>query len=194
MRNRFPEVVTSLLEAADKRVKGPTPWIAIAVHHTGIGERDPKGITAEMWSKLAKGAATWLTAKDSNIVSAHFLIERDGSCVQMVDPDCEIAFHMGVSSGYHPVERKVMSNWNNYAIGIELAGDGDRHAFTEEQYFTLAKLCALCLERYKDIDPRCIRGHEDWSPGRKTDPGRNFNWRRFFVLLHLHIRELEESA
>jgi N-acetyl-anhydromuramyl-L-alanine amidase AmpD len=193
VKNRFVDVVIELRPSPDFRIKGASPWVGICIHHTGIGNQDPSLIDWQKWKSLLLGAVSWLSTKDMNYLSAHFVIGRDGECIQLVDPDSNIAFHAGVSSYVHPLEGKVLPNWNQYAIGIELIGDGNKIEYTDDQYNTLAKLCALCMERYKEIDPRCIVGHSDVSPGRKVDPGRHFNWRKFFVLLHLHIAELEAS-
>lgn len=193
MKNRFPDVVTSICPSPDRKIRSTSPIIGIVVHHTGIGNHDPKLIDLKKWKELLLGAVGWLSKKDTNYLSAHFVIGHEGECIQLVDPDCDIAFHAGVSEYYHPLEKKVLPNWNLYAIGIELVGDGNKCDYTDEQYFTLAKLSALCMERYKSIDPRCIVGHSDISPGRKTDPGKYFNWRKYFELLHYCIQEIEES-
>lgn len=180
MKNRFPNVVTELKESPDYRIKGPSPWTGLIIHHTG--------------NENLRSAVSWLSTKDAHYLSAHFVIGRDGECVQMVDPDCHVAFHAGKSQYYHPLEHKLVSGWNDYAIGIELIGDGNRFEYTDEQMITLARLSAACMDRYKSIDPRCITGHQNVSPGRKVDPGRLFDWRRYFRLLHKCLEEFEQAG
>jgi AmpD protein len=194
MKNRFPEVVSELVETPDKRLKSPSPWVGIVIHHTGIGERSQGSISKDLWKQLYQNIRGWLVSNDKNYVSAHFLIGREGECSQLADPDNYVTFHAGVSEYYHPLERKIMSGWNSYAIGIELLGDGDKDGFTDEQYHSTAKLCAYLMDRYRAIDPRCITGHENVSPGRKRDPGRFFSWRKFFDLLHLYRMDLESIS
>jgi len=194
MKNRFPDVVSELKESPDRKVKGPSPYVGIIIHHTGIGSDDPKKIDAIRWGQRLASVVGWLTASDPNYVSAHFVIGREGECVQLVDPDGDIAFHAGVSEFFHPLERKIIKNWNQFAVGVELVGDGDRGDYSDDQYHTLSKLCAHLMERYKDIDPRCIVGHENISIGRKTDPGRYFDWRRFTLLLGMYRQELEQVS
>lgn len=184
MQNRFPNVVDDVREAADKRKKGPGPWVGLIIHHTDIGGRDPAQVTPDLWRRLYEGITSWLTKADENYVSAHFHIGRDGRCAQLVDPDSHVAYHAGQSAYYHPLERKWVSGWNDYAIGIELLGDGNRGPYSDEQYAKLAELCRVLMQRYPSIDPRCVTGHECISPGRKVDPGRHFNWNRFFTLLY----------
>jgi AmpD protein len=72
---------------------------------------------------------------------------------------------------------------NDYMIGIELVGDGNKGKFSTEQYLALADLCKNLTKKYSTISPRCIVGHDEISPGRKVDPGIHFNWRFFYKLL-----------
>ena len=104
-------------------------------------------------------------------VSAHFFIRRDGSLIQFVP--CSLrAWHAGVS------------NWqgceccNDFSIGIELEGTDDM-PFTEAQYASLIPL----LQSLKQAYPiQAVVGHSDIAPGRKTDPGVCFEWKRVRAL------------
>ncbi len=98
-------------------------------------------------------------------VSAHLLIKRDGSIIQFVDFN-KRAWHAGLSS-FNGVE-----NCNDYSIGIELQGS-DNKAYESVQYQALNKVVATLKEKYPITD---VVGHNDISPGRKTDPGPMFNW------------------
>ena len=100
-------------------------------------------------------------------VSAHFLIRRDGTTLQFVSCDRR-AWHAGVSC-WQGRER-----CNDFSIGIELEGD-DHCAFTDAQYAVLNELTARLCEAYP---LQAIVGHSDIAPGRKTDPGPHFDWRR----------------
>ncbi|HET8703930.1 1,6-anhydro-N-acetylmuramyl-L-alanine amidase AmpD [Castellaniella sp.] len=101
-------------------------------------------------------------------VSAHFLIRRDGTIVQFV-PTVLRAWHAGVSV-FEGRER-----CNDFSIGIELEGT-DTLAYTDAQYARLAVLAAAIRARHPI---RAVRGHEHIAPGRKTDPGASFDWKRF---------------
>ncbi len=101
-------------------------------------------------------------------VSAHFFIRRDGSAVQFV-PTTERAWHAGLSNF------KGRERCNDFSIGIELEGSDD-DAFSDAQYTTLAALAVAIAARHPISD---ITGHENISPGRKTDPGPHFDWARF---------------
>ncbi|MFH1870022.1 MAG: 1,6-anhydro-N-acetylmuramyl-L-alanine amidase AmpD [Pseudomonadota bacterium] len=100
-------------------------------------------------------------------VSAHFLVRRDGELIQFV-PCARRAWHAGVSAW------RGRENCNDFSIGIELEGC-DQLPFEDVQYRVLNRLLAQLRDRY-GID--AVVGHSDIAPGRKTDPGPCFDWRR----------------
>lgn len=168
----------SVIEGADFRKRREVEWFGIVIHHTGVGGR--KELDQTMWDKLFVNLSDWLARKDDNYVSSHFVISRDGKIVQIIDPDKYEAFHVGESSWWHPWSRKLEKDWNRYAIGVELIGDGNLHEYSTEQYASLTKLCRDLMKRYESIHPLCITSHEAMSGGRKVDPGIKFEWARFF--------------
>ncbi|HWU68869.1 MAG TPA: 1,6-anhydro-N-acetylmuramyl-L-alanine amidase AmpD [Stenotrophobium sp.] len=104
-------------------------------------------------------------------VSAHCCIFRDGRITQYVPFDRR-AWHAGKSS-YKGRER-----CNDFSIGIELEGC-DSKPFTQAQYRRLLSVSRALLASYPGITPARIVGHSDIAPGRKTDPGPHFDWRRY---------------
>ena len=105
-------------------------------------------------------------------VSSHFLVRRDGQIIQFVSCN-KRAWHAGVSSW------RGRSRCNDFSIGIELEGS-DFEDFTEPQYTSLARL----TRRLKSAYPiRDIAGHSDIAPGRKTDPGPFFDWKKYLAQL-----------
>ena len=105
-------------------------------------------------------------------VSAHFFIRRDGTLLQFV-PCLMRAWHAGVSTW------RGRSRCNDFSIGIELEG-ADDVAFTDMQYRRLGDLARTLHARYPIVDSV---GHSDIAPGRKTDPGPHFDWRRYTTIL-----------
>ena len=116
-------------------------------------------------------------------VSSHFYIRRQGELVQFVSAD-DRAWHAGVSSF------RGRSNCNDYAIGVEMEGAEDG-PFEDAQYESLAVLCAAVLQRYGVAD---LAGHEHVAPGRKTDPGSGFDWRRLQRSLGLPSERFPEGT
>ncbi len=100
-------------------------------------------------------------------VSAHFFIRRDGQLWQFVSCDSR-AWHAGRSSF------AGRENVNDFSIGIELEGiEGGE--FELPQYETLASIASAIALKYRIAH---IAGHEHVAPGRKKDPGENFDWSR----------------
>jgi N-acetyl-anhydromuramoyl-L-alanine amidase len=98
-------------------------------------------------------------------VSAHFFIRRDGSLLQFVSCDAR-AWHAGKSCW------RGRENCNDHSVGIELEGlEGE--TFEPAQYEALAAVCAAIGQHYPI---RHVAGHEHIAPGRKKDPGGNFDW------------------
>lgn len=108
-------------------------------------------------------------------VSSHLLIRRTGEVVQYV-PLHKRAWHAGVSSF------QGREKCNDFSIGIELEG-ADDIPFEEAQYQALAKITRLLLKAYPSMSQERIAGHSDIAPGRKTDPGPAFDWKRYYSLI-----------
>ncbi|WP_372612771.1 N-acetylmuramoyl-L-alanine amidase [Aquicoccus sp.] len=102
-------------------------------------------------------------------VSAHFMVCECGRVWQMVEEEAR-AWHAG--AGRWGAVRDV----NSRSVGIELANRGD-HPFGEAQIAALEGLMRGIMDRWS-IPPERVIGHSDIAPGRKSDPGRRFDWRR----------------
>jgi N-acetyl-anhydromuramoyl-L-alanine amidase len=105
-------------------------------------------------------------------VSSHFVVRRDGALLQFV-PLQRRAWHAGASSW------RGRSRCNDFSVGIELEGTDDSD-FAPAQYAALAPLIARLASR---LPLRDIAAHSDVAPGRKTDPGKRFDWQRLLGAL-----------
>ncbi|MDH5737325.1 MAG: N-acetylmuramoyl-L-alanine amidase, partial [Gammaproteobacteria bacterium] len=76
---------------------------------------------------------------------------------------------------------KGREDCNDFSIGIELEGT-DTGSFTAMQYQVLARICQALMVHY-GIDREDIQGHSDVAPGRKTDPGKEFEWEYLYNLI-----------
>ena len=104
-------------------------------------------------------------------VSSHILIRRTGQVIQYV-PLHQRAWHAGVSY----CEGRTCIN--DFSIGIEMEGADDL-PFEDAQYESLIRLTHSLQKVYPAITSARIYGHCDIAPGRKTDPGPTFDWKRF---------------
>jgi len=105
-------------------------------------------------------------------VASHLLIRRTGEIIQFV-PFNKRAWHAGVS------EFQGRSNCNDFSIGIELEGT-DEIPYEDIQYQQLAEVTRCLMQTYPAITKERIVGHSDVAPGRKTDPGVVFDWKRLY--------------
>lgn len=108
-------------------------------------------------------------------VSAHVVIYRTGEICQFV-PFHMRAWHAGESC----YEGRTCCN--DFSIGIELEGCDDI-PYEDKQYAALAAVIRTLMACYPAITPERIAGHSDIAPGRKTDPGQAFDWKRLYSSL-----------
>jgi AmpD protein len=101
-------------------------------------------------------------------VSAHFFIRRDGELIQFV-PCAQRAWHAGASSW------RGRERCNDFSLGVELEGS-DEQPFTDAQYDRLNGLIQTLGAAHPTLAD--LAGHADIAPGRKTDPGPCFDWKR----------------
>ncbi|MBA3910170.1 MAG: N-acetylmuramoyl-L-alanine amidase [Rhodobacter sp.] len=102
-------------------------------------------------------------------VSAHYLIDTDGTVLSLVAEKAR-AWHAGAGSW------AGRGDVNSRSIGIELANPGTE-PFAAPQMAALEDLLGGILMRWA-LPPQAVIGHSDMAPGRKGDPGPRFDWRR----------------
>lgn len=145
----------------------------LVIHNISL----PPGVFGGPWiedlflNRLDPEAHPYFPAIADLRVSAHLLIRRAGELVQFVDLR-ERAWHAGASifAG--------RANCNDFSLGIELEGT-DAMPFTDAQYRCLIRVTQEILRAFPAIAPGRIVGHADIAPGRKTDPGPCFDWKRY---------------
>ena len=161
----------------DQRPAG-TAVDLMVIHNISLppGEFGGQGIVELFTNRLDPRAHPYYAGIHALTVSSHFLIRRAGKLIQFVSCD-DRAWHAGVSS-WEGRER-----CNDFSIGIELEGSDDL-PFEAAQYATLARLTGVIRTRYP---VRGVMGHSNIAPGRKTDPGPHFEWRRYLDLIDKKI-------
>jgi N-acetyl-anhydromuramyl-L-alanine amidase AmpD len=127
------------------------------------------------------GNVWWLSGGHSH-ASAHYVVARDGSIVQLVHLS-DIAWHAG------------NANVNRHSIGIEHVGETyDPDGFTAAEYRASAQLVAWLVRRYGiPVDRTHIIGHsqvpDPTHPGllggsdHHTDPGPHWHWGSYLRLV-----------
>lgn len=134
------------------------PISMVVLHYTGMRSAN------EALERMCDPAAE---------VSAHYMIDEDGTVHRLVD-EAKRAWHAGKSSW------RGISDINSASIGIELVNPGHEwgyRPFTEAQMDSLLPLLADIVKR-NDIPRANVVGHSDIAPERKEDPGELFEWER----------------
>jgi N-acetylmuramoyl-L-alanine amidase len=110
-------------------------------------------------------------------VSAHYVIDTDGTITQLVSEDMR-AWHAGAGAWGD------VTDVNSHSIGIELdycpPFESDL-AFDVRQITALKALLADIFARRPEITPARVIGHSDMAPARKFDPGPQFPWQELAV-------------
>ncbi|MCX8048722.1 MAG: 1,6-anhydro-N-acetylmuramyl-L-alanine amidase AmpD [Methylohalobius sp.] len=162
----------------DERPNGEISLLVIHAISLPPGEFGGQYIDQLFTNRLDSKAHPYFAEIAELKVSAHLLIDRQGRLTQYV-PFHRRAWHAGVSS-FQGRER-----CNDFSIGIELEGT-ETIPFTDAQYRILAAVTILLLAKYSELSQERIVGHSDIAPGRKTDPGPSFDWKRLYQSLQRH--------
>ncbi len=128
----------------------------LVLHYTGMATADAA------LGRLCDAAAE---------VSAHYLIDEDGTVWRLVGEDRR-AWHAGLAAW------QGATDINDRSIGIELVNPGHEvgyRPFPQEQMSALIALCRDIVSRHP-IPPSRVLGHSDIAPARKSDPGELFDW------------------
>ena len=133
--------------------KGGLGPALVVLHYTGMA--DAAAALARLCDPLAE-------------VSAHYMIDRDGTLWQMVREQ-DRAWHAGAGMW------GGLDDINSRSIGIELVNDGFE-PFAWPQMRVLDALLAQVMARWS-IPPIRVIAHADLAPERKEDPGPRFDWR-----------------
>ena len=157
----------------DERPAGETITLLV-IHSISLppGEFGGPAIVDLLANRLDPGAHPSFAALKNLRVSAHFLIRRNGDLLQFVACSRR-AWHAGASSW------RGRERCNDFSIGVELEGD-DHLPYVDAQYAVLARLTRALRRRYPIAG---IAGHDQIAPGRKTDPGPAFDWKRYRALI-----------
>jgi N-acetylmuramoyl-L-alanine amidase len=142
----------------NERVGEGVPDILI-MHYTGM--------------KTCAEAVERLTSAEAR-VSSHYTVDEDGTIYRHVAEEMR-AWHAGVSHW------RGASDINSRSVGIEIVNPGHEwgyRAFPDVQIDAVLALSKGIVSRHA-IAPRNVIAHSDIAPGRKTDPGELFPWKRF---------------
>lgn len=115
------------------------------------------------------GTINWFQNPEAE-VSAHFVIDKDGTIAQGPSPRVK-AWHAGKSSWKFKDGRQVTGTVNPVSVGIEMVKPNGSPPWPMEQVI----MCVLLVRAiHKSFGTKEVAGHDQVSPGRKQDPGPSF--------------------
>ena len=133
-----------------------SPVSMVVLHYTGM--------------QTAEEALERLCSEEAG-VSAHYLIEEDGTVHRLVREDRR-AWHAGKSFW------RGITDVNSASVGIELVNPGHEFGYRPFPYAQMEALLPLLSEivQRHDIPRANVVAHSDVAPARKQDPGELFDW------------------
>jgi N-acetylmuramoyl-L-alanine amidase len=157
--------------------RGGRPIDLLILHYTGMPSREIalKRLTDPV-PRAGEYAFPWEQIPDPEKVlgrvSAHYVVEEDGSILRLVD-EAKRAWHAGLGAwaGH--------GDLNHRSIGIEIINGGHDFGLPDypyEQIEAVTDLVADIVKRH-GLKPHQVVGHSDVAPLRKADPGEKFPWR-----------------
>lgn len=136
-----------------------------------MGVLKPDMLVLHYTGMISAQAALERLTDPASGVSAHYMVDEDGTVYSLVHPD-KRAWHAGVS--YWAGREGI----NHYSIGIEIVNPGHEwgyRAFPQVQMDAVLLLCQRLVRDYA-IPASYVVAHSDIAPDRKEDPGELFNW------------------
>ena len=134
------------------------PLDMLVLHYTGM--KDGPSALARMRDPVSQ-------------VSAHYMVEEDGSVFALVAED-KRAWQAGRSCW------RGEEDLNSRSIGVEVVNGGHEFGlppYPDVQIDAVIALCRGILSRWP-IPQNRIVAHSDIAPERKEDPGERFPWKR----------------
>ena len=131
-----PFAMTMMLTEPKSFGKGRNGTIArIVIHHTGVKRGTNSSAARSAWNYWSA------EGKKGRMVSAHFVIEGDGTITQLIDT---------ADIGYGT------ANYTGHAVHIEMSGSGE--PFTSQQMNSCALLIGWIKYRHPDVSLDVVGG------------------------------------
>ncbi len=137
-------------------------------------EERPSGVKPDILLMHYTGMQSMEEAKErlcdpDSKVSAHYLIDEDGTVYDLVD-HTKRAWHAGVA--FWAGETDI----NSYSIGIEIVNPGHEFGYRPFPKVQMQSVLKLSRELVVEYEIEHVLAHSDVAPERKQDPGELFDW------------------
>jgi len=147
---------------------------------------DPSMIIIHTCEGSYSGCWGWLTNSSSG-VSAHYVVNNDGSEVSQLVSEDRKAWHIGAN--YDCSNNSGVDCWrngygsNHFTIGIEHAGYASQSSWSSGLIDRSADLiCDIADDWDIPLDRYHVVGHGQLQPYNRVDPGPNWPWTQYLDL------------
>ena len=113
-----------------------------------------------------RSSVNWFKDKASK-ASSHFIVDKDGTVVQMVDID-DIAWHAGKSE-WTLQSGEYVNGLNGLSVGIELVNKDDGSEPYPASQVNACMALVYGLSKVFNVSRHDVVRHKDIAPGRKLD-------------------------
>lgn len=173
----FPGAINMLITSpdwvfTDALVGIPKSDLTVVLHKTACG------------SPCTATSVAQYFATSQEHKSAHFIVGRDGSVIQVVLLKDGAGANCCTEPGYDPywnTFKTKYGNLNRCTISIEMEDwtSDNTQPMTEVQIATAINLCVWLAKRYGGLPYTQFKGHNTIDPiSRQRDPGPTFPWSR----------------
>lgn len=139
------------------------------------------------------GCWSWLTKTQSG-VSAHYVVNEDGSEISQLVKEADRAWHIGATyadslNGGHDKHLSGVQS-NHFTIGVEHGGRAAQTTWPVGQIDASAKLVCDVTKRWGIPRDRFhVVAHGQLQPYNRTDPGPNWPWADYLARIRRHCGE-----
>lgn len=158
---------------------------------------DPAMIVIHTCEGSYSGCWGWLTNPGSG-VSAHYVVNSDGSEVSQLVRESSKAWHVGAT--YDCDHNGGTDCWrtgdstNQFTVGIEHAGYGSQSSWAAGLIARSAQLvCDIAADWDIPIDRYHVVGHGQLQPYDRVDPGPNWPWTDYLSRAAGHCGDSEPA-
>ena len=167
----YPGVQSYWDRCTSKRSVDPIYGIRAVVIHATAGASSAGAISV-MKRRDDPASFHWLVPDEDEAQHGHL--------VWACTPEALAAWHVR-NAASHPGVNGGAGRVNHWSLGIEVVNAQKNDPFSAWQIEATARLVRYCWAKYPNL--RHVVSHAKLDPGRRSDPGGNFDWGRFKSLV-----------
>lgn len=137
------------------------------------------------WTTTLEQLSNYFSKSIERSANSTWGVGKDGTCHRYLPDIGNPSWTQGVrwteQGGFIDHNGKDMKNVNNIACSFEVV-NRNYEPFTEAQYKAVVTRILWMLKVFPDFRLWLVTGHEQIIPFVKDDPGKKWDWRKFFQM------------